>query len=79
MIWVQRFIIRSVVCCAASALSLGMLGCSGERTQSGTMVTQTPEQLKAQQASMEGMRKAMANMKKGGMKNTRRTGPARPR
>jgi hypothetical protein len=34
-------------------------GCSGGSTQTGTLVERTPEQVAAEKASIEGMKKAM--------------------
>jgi hypothetical protein len=45
---------------AASLLgSLAFPGCSNEQTKTGTLVERTPEQVAAEKASMEGMKKAM--------------------
>jgi len=43
---------------------LTLPGCSDEKTKTGTLVERTPEQLSAEKASMDGMKKAMENMKK---------------
>jgi hypothetical protein len=46
----------------AGALVVGSLvipGCSGEQRKTGTLVERTPEQIAAEKASMEGMKKAM--------------------
>jgi len=43
---------------------LALPGCSDEKTKTGTLVERTPEQVSAEKASMEGMKKAMENMKK---------------
>jgi hypothetical protein len=39
--------------------SLVIHGCSGEQRKTGTLVERTPEQITAEKASMEGMKKAM--------------------
>jgi hypothetical protein len=39
--------------------SLLVFGCSNEQTKTGTLVERTPEQVAAEKASMEGMKKAM--------------------
>jgi hypothetical protein len=62
----QRRAIPLAVAVVAAILVGGAAipGCSDERTQTGTVVQQTPEQKAAEQKSMDGMRKAMEGMGK---------------
>jgi hypothetical protein len=60
----QRLLAAAALATALVSAAMVTPGCSGEQSKTGTSVERTPEQDAAEQASIDGMRKAMMQQQK---------------